>query len=475
MTSVLPMNRHVIGARARRISQETRTMLRHVLVTGLMLCGLTAVAAASEIPPVRGQITITYDKAEKPAEAPPTAENCPPGERYHKDYKRCLPTALVPVAENCPAGERYHKDYKRCLPKDLVPTAEKNCPAGETYHKDYGRCLPPPKVAAPTPPATEKCPEGKVRFGADCVPKAGTPPTTATPKTCERGEVMRNGKCVEIEDERPPTETASFPREVQAELSRIGCLSGSVDGVWGSGSRESLRRFYERAGRSTSNLEPTRAALTATRSKEVGFCRDTRPPTVTRDRDDDDARRCNPGYERNRRGDCVRIVRPEEDETSCPSGLIRRGRACVCRDGFELRGSTCIQIRRQMPPDHGDGEEQRKNQRCPAGSVRRDGRCQRVNCPANAHNTSGINCECNRGYVQRGSQCVPLQRDRETPPDRPRDSTPQQSKTITCRAQAANGAWGQASAAVSDRAAGAAIGECSKRSGGQPCRVVFCR
>lgn len=58
-----------------------------------------------------------------------------------------------------------------------------------------------------------------------------------------------------------------FPREIQANLWGMGCLTGDanvvVDGTWGQRSREALRRFYQLARVRYANLEPTQAALNA--------------------------------------------------------------------------------------------------------------------------------------------------------------------------------------------------------------------
>jgi len=63
-----------------------------------------------------------------------------------------------------------------------------------------------------------------------------------------------------------------YPRQVQVQLKRVGCLPGAVDGAWGRGSRAALSNFYKRTGLGTGNLEPTRSALNAVESTQQRVC-----------------------------------------------------------------------------------------------------------------------------------------------------------------------------------------------------------
>ncbi len=156
------------------------------------------------------------------------------------------------------------------------------------------------------------CPEGQVRFGVDCVPLTGGP------KTCADDEVMRNGECV-----KPPAEIVMYPTEVQTELKRVGCLTGRVDGVWGGGSRTALSKFYQRARTSTRNLEPTRAAWDATRSKPRNFCPRVivKPPTII----------VSTGKSCKRR--------------SCGFAGYwnKKACSCACKGAYKWNGSKCVQ------------------------------------------------------------------------------------------------------------------------------------
>lgn len=161
--------------------------------------------------------------------------------------------------------------------------------------------------------ASTECPQGTMRLGPDCVPVAGT-------VICSDEEDMRNGRCVK----RPP-EIVLYPRQVQTQLKRIGCLTGRVDGNWGSGSRAALRKFYRRARTRTRNLEPTKAALNAASSKRQGFCPGVvkrpkppkKPPTKWKPPKVSGGRPC--GY-----------------------AQFRRNGRCVCAGGLRMVRGRCV-------------------------------------------------------------------------------------------------------------------------------------
>ncbi len=90
--------------------------------------------------------------------------------------------------------------------------------------------------------------------------KPGNP--TATPDTPE-GEDFEN---------KP------LYRDLQAELKRIGCYSGNVDGVWGPTSQRALARFAQRENQT---LDADEDALEELSEAESGTCRETvaREPT----------------------------------------------------------------------------------------------------------------------------------------------------------------------------------------------------
>ena len=59
--------------------------------------------------------------------------------------------------------------------------------------------------------------------------------------------------------------------DLQAELSRMGCLRGRVDGVWGNGSRRALYWFSQIAKLNLGS-EPSQRALDEARDTEANYC-----------------------------------------------------------------------------------------------------------------------------------------------------------------------------------------------------------
>jgi len=101
---------------------------------------------------------------------------------------------------------------------------------------------------------------------------------------------------------------ADIPRQLQAELRRVGCNPGAVDGRWDAASQKSLGLFNNNARTQFDVKFASLDALEAVRGKTVRVC-----PLI-----------CDSGFEA--KGDsCTRIV---------------------CKTGFELRGDgTCERIR----------------------------------------------------------------------------------------------------------------------------------
>ncbi len=61
-------------------------------------------------------------------------------------------------------------------------------------------------------------------------------------------------------------------RSTQYELARIGCLSGRIDGKWGSGSRGALKNYAVRQGVRLASLEPSVEVLDRLKATSVRVC-----------------------------------------------------------------------------------------------------------------------------------------------------------------------------------------------------------
>lgn len=62
-------------------------------------------------------------------------------------------------------------------------------------------------------------------------------------------------------------------RNVQRQLKRVGCYYGAVDGIWGSGSRQAIRRFNRQTGRKLNASRPAPRQVTVIKSYRYRVCR----------------------------------------------------------------------------------------------------------------------------------------------------------------------------------------------------------
>ena len=79
----------------------------------------------------------------------------------------------------------------------------------------------------------------------------------------------------------------ALARATQTELQRLGCLSGRVDGKWGSGSQRSLRAYADRQGVKLASLEPDEDLLGRLKGEKARVC-----PQVCRRGEEEKAGRC---------------------------------------------------------------------------------------------------------------------------------------------------------------------------------------
>jgi hypothetical protein len=70
----------------------------------------------------------------------------------------------------------------------------------------------------------------------------------------------------------PAPTLEDLPRRLQAELKRVGCYAGDVDGNWGAGSRSSLEAFVRTTGFSFKDFDPSTDAWNAVSSQRVRIC-----------------------------------------------------------------------------------------------------------------------------------------------------------------------------------------------------------
>jgi uncharacterized caspase-like protein len=85
----------------------------------------------------------------------------------------------------------------------------------------------------------------------------------------------------------PPPSPRMLAEDMQRELKRVGCYSGSVDGDWGQGSRKALGRFNEQTGLALQTEQPTIEAANRIRTFTAAVC----SKTVAEDREEQPARK----------------------------------------------------------------------------------------------------------------------------------------------------------------------------------------
>ena len=83
-------------------------------------------------------------------------------------------------------------------------------------------------------------------------------------------------KIKEIEEEGLSKLSNSSPQQLarllQTELKRVGCYSGSIDGVWGAGSRQAIADYNRFAQTNFYLRAPTKDAILAAKSKRSKIC-----------------------------------------------------------------------------------------------------------------------------------------------------------------------------------------------------------
>lgn len=71
-----------------------------------------------------------------------------------------------------------------------------------------------------------------------------------------------------------------LPRALQAELKRVGCYRQGVDGDWGQGSRNALRRYFDAKKTTATGLEPTEALWRGLKAETGQVCAPPPPEPV---------------------------------------------------------------------------------------------------------------------------------------------------------------------------------------------------
>jgi hypothetical protein len=87
----------------------------------------------------------------------------------------------------------------------------------------------------------------------------------------------RSGKIAALPQAEPKPETTAddpvkLTRDIQAQLQRLKCYRGDIDGVWGDKVEASLKRFADATNSNIPQDEPTRTALTVLSARSDPAC-----------------------------------------------------------------------------------------------------------------------------------------------------------------------------------------------------------
>lgn len=105
---------------------------------------------------------------------------------------------------------------------------------------------------------------------AGAVATAGRPVLAALPSPDDPAAPGDAGAVVALPPAPGPED---LPRVVQEELKRLGCYRLTVDGDWGNGSRNALRRYYDAKKEAVpEELEPTEALWRTLGAEKDGLC-----------------------------------------------------------------------------------------------------------------------------------------------------------------------------------------------------------
>ena len=130
------------------------------------------------------------------------------------------------------------------------------------------------------------------------------PPNAAEKAAEEKKQQIAALPASSEKSETPPTD---LPRALQAELRRVGCNTGAVDGTWSTASQKALDLFNKHSGMKLDVKAASADALDAVKGKAVRIC-----PLICETGYRADGERCvkitcRAGYELNDDGACEKI------------------------------------------------------------------------------------------------------------------------------------------------------------------------
>jgi hypothetical protein len=212
----------------------------------------------------------------------------------------------VQVSNDCDSVRTYLQRFPNGAFVDLARLAERRL------------CTPARRVTVePGPVALAPAPE-PVKPPVAAAPPVELPPpppaaTPAAPPEMASPNIAALPEVAKLADE--PAEPSRLARNIQLELTRLGCFAGTPDGAWGKAARDAVVKFNRHSRAKLNADQPSDALMAALRQHEERVC-----PLV-----------CGRGYRAD--GDtCVAIERaPRAKERAVDRRARERGRTSAVR------------------------------------------------------------------------------------------------------------------------------------------------
>ena len=246
--------------------------------------------------------TFYFAKAKPVAPQPQPRVNEPPPAPDHSIELAYWNSARS--ANDCESVRAYLDRYPSGIFSDLAKLSERRlCDAPSAAAKpEPPPPLPrPPMGLAPVKPRLPTLDTVSAPVPAQGEPAAAaaasTPPSPGESRVAALPSPDTPAPEARADPERGATGNADLVRDLQRELTRVGCSPGRPDGVWGSRSREALQDFNRRAKADLNADAPSEEALAAVQ-KQKGWVCPPEPAPSRRKRDTARARERSPSAER---------------------------------------------------------------------------------------------------------------------------------------------------------------------------------
>lgn len=173
-----------------------------------------------------------------------------------------------------PAGEAPPEQGAKPDPKPAGSAGVGASDKAADKPKDDKASAEPSGAASKDKPADGKAPDAKT-----------VEPNASSAEPAKDALAGAEGKGTMDKPEKPPRGSAGaapltrkdIVLELQAELKRVGCYDGAIDGAWGAGSSGALEEFGARGRVKSRDLSPSEDWLTRVKAARKRVCTPDRP------------------------------------------------------------------------------------------------------------------------------------------------------------------------------------------------------